>query len=778
MSMLSVLRKIVQEVSTAPDLESVLDLIVRRIQRAMRTEVCSIFLLDPTRQRYVLRATQGLNQEAVGRVSLSMTEGIVGQVGQRAEPINLEDAFTHPAFHYLQSTGEERYHAFLGVPIIHHRSVLGVLVVQQHDLRRFDESEEAFLVTVSAQLAGVIAHAEATGSINPEQHPQAAARVVHDRRFDGVAAAPGVAIGTVVVATLDAELETVPDKPPRDLEQELHRLKMAMEAVRDDIRTAGRSLAKRLKSDEQALFDAYLRMLDDPGLTCEIEARIRAGNWAQGALRAVILDHVRQFNAMEDAYLRERATDVRDLGRRILSYLQECAGPMEVDYPDDSILVADELSPAMLGMVPEEKLVGLVSVTGSGNSHAAIMARSIGIPTVMGVLDLPFTRLEGRRVIVDGYSGRVYVNPSEQLLAAFREVMREEQLVAAELEGLRDLPAETTDGYRMPLWVNTGLVADVTRSLERGAEGIGLYRTEIPFMIRDFFPSEQEQLQSYRTQLEAFAPRPVTMRTLDIGGDKALPYFPIEEDNPFLGWRGIRVTLDHPEIFLVQVRAMLRASEGLDNLRIMLPMVTSVHEVEEALRQIERALAELQEEGYAIERPMVGVMVEVPAAVYQVRRFARAVDFISVGSNDLTQYLLAVDRNNPRVAGLYAPYHPAVLRALHYIARETRKEGKPVSICGEMAADPGGALLLMAMGYDVLSMNANNLPRIKSAIRAVSLAGAQSLLGQVLRMDDAEQIHHHLRRTLKQLGLGQLTRPRLPDQQEPAEDDPDCSDGG
>lgn len=765
MSMLSVLRKIVQEVSAAPDLESVLDLIVRRIQQAMTTQVCSIYLFDPQRQRYVLRATQGLNQEAVGKVSLSMTEGIVGQVGQRAEPINLEDASRHPAFHYLQSTGEERFHAFLGVPIIHHRSVLGVLVVQETEHRRFDESEEAFMVTLSAQLAGIIAHAEATGAVNVEAHPQTEQqRPPRDRHFNGVAASAGVAIGTVVVVTLSAELETVPDKPAADVEQELAAFQAALEAVRDDIRTLSRNLAGRLRAEEQAMFDVYQRMLDDSAFTGQIEQRIRAGHWAQGALREVILAQVRQFNTMEDPYLRERATDLRDLGRRILGYLQESAGPVALDCPQDSILIADELSPAMLGMVPEERLVGLVSVSGSGNSHAAIMARAVGIPTVMGVVDLPFTRLEGRQVIVDGYSGRVYVNPSEQLLAAFREVIREERLVAAELEGLRDLPAETTDGYRMPLWVNTGLVADVSRALQRGAEGIGLYRTEIPFMIRDFFPSEQEQLQSYRSQLEAFAPRPVTMRTLDIGGDKALPYFPIEEDNPFLGWRGIRVTLDHPEIFLVQVRAMLRASEGLNNLRIMLPMVTSVHEVEEALRQIDRALHELQDEGYQVQRPMVGVMVEVPAAVYQVRRFARLVDFVSVGSNDLTQYLLAVDRNNPRVAGLYAAYHPAVLRALHYIARETRKEGKPVSICGEMAADPGGALLLMAMGYDVLSMNATNLPRVKLAIRGVSLARAQFLLGRVMRMDDAEEIHQYLRQALKQLGLAQLTRPRLPNQ--------------
>ena len=764
-AMLNVLRKIVQEVSAAPDLASVLDLTVRRIQRAMHTQVCSIYLLDSISQRYVLMATQGLNPESVGVVSLSATEGVVGLVGQRAEPINLEDAAVHPSYIYLQSTGEERYHAFLGVPIIHQGEVLGVLVVQQFERRRFDESEEAFLITVSAQLAGVIAHAEATGSIQPVGNhagSTSGARIPQDRQFSGVAGAPGVAVGQVFVATLPADLEGVPDKPARDIEAELERFQTALEAVRGEVREVSRMLAQRLRSDEQALFDVYLRMLEDNALAGQVAERIRSGNWAQGALREVVDEHVRQFSAMEDPYLRERATDIRDLGRRVLSHLQEGANPGEVEFPDSTVLVADDLSPTMLGLVPEEKLVGLVSVSGSGNSHAAILARSMGIPTVMGVVDLPFTRLEGRDMIIDGYTGRVYVNPSDDLKNAFREILREEQMIAAGLETLRDLPAQTTDGYRMPLWVNTGLIGDVDRSLERGAEGIGLYRTEIPFMTRDFFPSEQEQLKIYRCQLEAFAPRPVTMRTLDIGGDKSLPYFPIEEDNPFLGWRGIRVTLDHPEIFLVQVRAMLRAAQGFNNLRIMLPMVTSMHEIEEASAQIDRAVRELQEEGLEVKRPPVGIMVEVPAAVYLTRRFARKVDFISVGSNDLTQYLLAVDRNNPRVAGLYAPYHPAVLKVLHFIAQEARKEHKPVSICGEMAADPGGALLLMAMGYDVLSMNSNNLPKVKSAIRGTSLAKANALLQRVMRMDDADAIHHYLRTSLKSMGLGNLTRPVLP----------------
>ncbi len=758
--MLDVLRKIVQEVSVAPDLESALNLIVRRVQRSMSTEVCSVYLFDPCDQRYVLMATEGLHQESVGSVRLSAAEGLVGLVVDRAEPINLENASQHSSFKYVESTGEERYSSFLGVPIIHHRDVLGVLVVQQKDIRRFDESEEAFLVTLSAQLAGVIAHAEATGSLAKNDAKDD--KAVIDLRFEGVAGSSGVAIGIATVVAPPADLASVPDKTAKDIDKEIASFEEALKLVRRDIKVVGRSLAQRLRAEEQALFDVYLRMLDDNALAGEVIARIKNGNWAQGALREVVTEHVRQFSMMDDPYLRERATDIKDLGRRVLAYLQE-AGPTELDYPPETILIADELTPAMLGEVPSDKLVGLVSVHGSSNSHAAILARSMGIPTIMGAVDLPLTRIDGRELVLDGYSGRVYVQPGEDLLAAYRDILKGEQEEEAELKAIKDLPAETTDGYQIPLWVNTGLLADVARSLDRGAEGIGLYRTEVPFMIREFFPSEQEQSQTYRKQLEAFHPRPVTMRTLDIGGDKALPYFPIEEENPFLGWRGIRVTLDHPEIFLVQVRAMLKAGEGYDNLRIMLPMVTSVHELDEANRQIGRAVRELQEEGHDIKRPLVGVMVEVPAAVYQVRRFARRVDFISVGSNDLTQYLLAVDRNNPRVADLYVSYHPAVLRALNFIASEAHKENVPVSICGELASEPGGALLLMAMGYDMLSMNATNLPKVKSTIRSVSKEDADELLAEVLAMDDADKIKKLINERLSELGIALPAQPVLPE---------------
>jgi len=297
------------------------------------------------------------------------------------------------------------------------------------------------------------------------------------------------------------------------------------------------------------------------------------------------------------------------------------------------------------------------------------------------------------------------------------------------------------------------LMSDVLRAAERGAEGVGLYRTEISFLMRDRFPSEEEQRIIYREQLEAFSPRPVTMRTLDIGGDKPLPYFPIAEENPFLGWRGIRICLDHPEIFLVQVRGMLKASAGLDNLRILLPMITSVTELESALRLIHRAHRELVQEQLDIDFPEIGVMIEVPAAVFQIRELARRVDFLSVGSNDLTQYLLAVDRNNPRVAGLFNSFHPSVLRALNWMVDECHKEKKPISICGEMAGDPSSAVLLMAMGYDMLSMNANNLPRVKSVIRQLAMTEAKQLLSEALQMDEAKTIVDHVRKVLEAKGV-------------------------
>ncbi len=751
-SMLDALRNIVQEVNAADDLQTALNAIVRRVRSVMGTEVCTVYLRDPDTGRLIFMANEGLNPDFIGKISLAADEGLVGQVAAREEPLNTDDAESHPSFLFLPGIGEERFSSFLGVPIIHQRRVLGVLVVQQVEQRRFDEHEEAFLVTCSAQLASVIAHAQATGSIS---HTDESGKATSTARFQGVPGAPGIAIGQAVVISPPADLHSVPHRSCTDPDAEIQFFYDCLAAVRKDMQELGTKLSSRLAPQEQALFDVYLRMLEDNAFGSEVVELIRQGEWAQGALSQVVLAHVRTFEMMDDPYLKERSVDVKDLGRRVLAYLQ-AANTSPVTYPDRTILVGEELTASMLGEVPKEKLFGLVSVEGSGNSHVAILARAMGIPTVMGCLDLPFTQVEGAELILDGYNGLVYYNAPAELRAQFQTIYNEEQQISKGLEALRDLPCETTDGHRIPLWVNTGLMADVVRSLERGAEGIGLYRTEVPFLLRDRFPSEEEQRLIYRQQLEPFAPLPVTMRTLDVGGDKSLPYFPIEEDNPFLGWRGIRVTLDHPEIFLVQVRAMMKASEGLNNLRIMLPMVSNVQEIDDALELILRAHDELIEDGLQIPVPPIGVMVEVPSAVYQARAFAKRVSFLSVGSNDLTQYLLAVDRNNARVAELYHAYHPAVLHALQKVADAGHAEGKHVSICGELAGDPAAAVLLLAMGYDILSMNATNLPKVKSVIRNVSMETAKNLLAKVMQMETSEQIRDYLDAELKSAGVGRF----------------------
>lgn len=752
--MLDRLRSIVQKVNAARDLQSALDIIVHKVRLALDTQVCSVFLLDKDINAHVLMASDGLKKESIGHVSLEVGEGLVGLVAKHAEPINLQDASLHPSFHYLKDTGEEVYHSFLGVPIIHHRSVLGVLVVQHEEQRRFDESEEAFLITLSAQLAGVIAHAEATGAA---EGVSPSGQKTSDTVFPGVSGSSGAAIGEVVVVFPHADLSQIPQRRTPDIEKEIEFFNSCLELVRQDMRSLHAKLAGQVAEEERQLFDVYVRMLDDAALGNEIVERIRMGYWAQGSLAYVANEHVRSFEEMDDPYLSERAIDIKDLCARILFYLQEKV-VVETEYADNTILVSEEITPSMLAEVPESKLKGLISVKGSGNSHVAILARTMGIPTVMGVLDLPYTQLHGKEVIIDGYKGEVITNPSDQIRIRFLETIQEQDQLDKGLEGLKDLPCETADHHRVHLWVNTGLMTDVMRSLDQGAEGIGLFRTEIPFLLAEQFPSEEEQYQIYREQLEAFAPKLVTMRTLDIGGDKSLPYFPIEEANPFLGWRGIRVTLDHPEIFTAQIHAMLRASVGLDNLQIMLPMISNVNEVTSALQLIKKAYRELIQEGVKVKFPPVGVMIELPAAVYQTRALAKLVDFISVGSNDLTQYLLAVDRNNPRVANLYSAFHPAVLCALQQVVDAAQAEGKHVSICGEMAGDPGAAVLLMAMGYDVLSMNAASLLKVKSVLRSITLEVAEELLENVMRLDDAQMVRSAVDLALYNAGVDRLLR--------------------
>ncbi|MCG8426194.1 MAG: phosphoenolpyruvate--protein phosphotransferase [Chromatiales bacterium] len=753
--MLDILRRIVQKVNAAQDLDCALEIIVKQVKRAISADVCSVYLTDIDQRNHVLMATDGLLQEAVGKVKIPLHRGLIGLVCERAELLNLDDASSHPRYLRVIETGEASYKGFLGVPIIQHRKVLGVLVVRQEAPRCFGDNEVTFLFTLAAQLAGAIIHAQASGELVTHQSQAEKAPI---RFLQGRPGSTGVAIGTAVVAFRQADLDAVPDRSSTNTEEDIKEFHVAVGRVQDDLRQLKERLSDDISAEDRALFDALLLMLSGDTLVSHTVDRINKGEWVQSALHHTIEEHTRAFDSMDDPYLRERGSDVRDLGRRILHYLQT-GKPREVNYPDKTILVGDDVSAVDLAEISKERLVGIISAKGSSSSHVAILARAMGVPAVMGVTDLPASRVEGCEVILDGYRGRVYIAPAPAVKQEYERLAKEDQELSREMEALRGEPSETTDGVLMPLYLNTGLVSEMSTLGADEAEGVGLYRTEFPFMVRDRFPGEEVQITNYTRILDSFTPRPVVLRTLDIGGDKPLPYFPISEPNPFLGWRGIRISLDHPEIFLTQIRAMLRAGIGHNNLQIMLPMISSVPEVDELLMLIQRAHDELMEEGYVVSMPRVGVMIEVPSAVYQIEELARRVDFISIGTNDLTQYLLAVDRNNAFVAELYDDLHPAVLRALVQIVDGAKKYGRPISVCGEMAGNPLACVLLLGMGVDSLSMSAGSLLKVKWVIRSFSRTLAKQHLRSVLRMEDPKQVRNFMTSALEDMGLAGLVRP-------------------
>ncbi|WP_291335044.1 phosphoenolpyruvate--protein phosphotransferase [Acinetobacter sp. UBA801] len=752
---LDTLRRIVQEINASTSLHESLDIMVNQVAEAMHVDVCSIYLLDERNQRYLLMASKGLNPEAVGHVSLHTGEGLVGLVGQREEIVNLDNAPKHERFMYLPETGEEIYNSFLGVPVMYRRKVMGVLVVQNKESQDFSEAAESFLVTLCAQLSGVIAHAHAVGNIDVFRKPS---NLPAYKTFQGVSGSGGIALGRAVILYPPADLAAVPDREADDISEELELLDRAVTSVRDEIKSLDDKMQDALMAEERALFSVFLRMLDENALPAEIKELIREGNWAQGAVRIVIENHIDLFEQMEDDYLRERAADLKDLGRRILAYLQE-ADSSHRELTDESILIGEEISTAALVELPVDKIAAIVTTEGAMNSHMVIVARALGIPTVVGVTELPVNSLDDVEMIVDAHQGRVFINPPRRMRTRYKEIQKEEEQIAKDLKQYETKDAITPDGVAVKLYVNTGLMIDVVRGVQRGAKGVGLYRSEIPFMLRDRFPGEEEQRAIYRQQLSHFANKPVVMRTLDIGADKDLPYFSIEEENSALGWRGIRFTLDHPEIFSAQIRAMLKASIGLNNLHILLPMITSVSEVEEALYLLDRDLQAVQEEEQVkITKPKIGIMVEVPSVLLQIDEFAPLVDFFSVGSNDLTQYLLAVDRNNPRVANVYSHFHPAVLRALTCLVKECHKYDKPVSICGEMAGDPLSAVILMAMGFNTLSMSSSNILRVRKAICHIPMTDAQHLLDQALKLNNPLMVKSLIEHYFKTHGLGDMVK--------------------
>ncbi|MDH3633390.1 MAG: phosphoenolpyruvate--protein phosphotransferase [Gammaproteobacteria bacterium] len=743
------LQRIVQEVNRAPDTDSALLLITESLIQDLKAQACSIFLAkesDPGVM--ILKASNGLNPAIIGKVERKLGQGLIGTIAARAEAMNLLDAPKHKKFLLVPDSGEVDFPVLLGVPIIAHREVLGVISVQRAE-NAFNEDEEAFLTTLAAQLATSIERAESKSRFSTESP---------SHMIKGVAGAPGMAIGVAMLLNRGVNLESVPDKKTDDIDGELKSFREAVRKVCEELTEQAEKMRATLPEEECALFLAYAQMLTGGSLIDDTEQGIEAGNWAPSSWRDTIEQHAYVFTQMEDRYLAERANDIRDLGLRVLRKLM-LEQSTYLDFPDQTILIGDEVTATDLADVPLECLSGIVSAHGSSSSHVAILAHALGIPAVMGVPNLPIKQLDGIDLVVDGYNGSAFINPDKSILDEYSQYIEEEAAIEKDLLSLKGQPAVTTDKHQVTLMVNSGLMSDHTPSLRSGAEGVGLYRTEIPFQIRDRFPSEEEQYLIYRTVLETFKGMPVALRTLDVGGDKPLSYFPIYEANPFLGWRGVRITLDHPEIFVTQVRAMIRANVGINNLEILLPMISSRSEVDESLVLINRVRAEIEEEvGEKIWLPKIGAMIEVPSAVYQIEDICSVVDFVSIGTNDLTQYLLAVDRNNENVADLYSSLHPSVLKAMCQIVQGASVSDTPVSVCGELAGDPLGVMALLGMGINSLSMSVGSLLRAKKVIRSFSYSELTESLQEALALSDAFLVREMYAGKLEERGLGGFIR--------------------
>ncbi|MDF2625523.1 MAG: phosphoenolpyruvate--protein phosphotransferase PtsP [Kosakonia cowanii] len=733
--MLTRLREIVEKVASAPRLNEALEILVTDVCLAMETEVCSVYLADHDRRCFYLMATRGLKKPRGRTVTLAFDQGIVGLVGRLAEPINLADAQKHPSFKFIPSVKEERFRAFLGVPIIQRRQLLGVLVVQQREIRQYDESEESFLVTLATQMAGILSQSQLTALFG--QYRQT--------RIRALPASSGVAIAEGWMDQTLPLMEQVYPASTLDTSLERERLTTALEEAANEFRRYSKRFSAGAQKETAAIFDLYSHLLSDARLRRELFEEVDRGVVAEWAVKTVIESFAAQFAALSDGYLKERAGDLRALGQRLLFHLDDnIQGPNS--WPERFVLVADELSATTLAELPHDRLAGVVVRDGASNSHAAIMVRALGIPTVMGA-DIQPSALHRRTLIVDGYRGELLVDPEPVLLQEYQRLITEENELSRLAEDDVNLEARLSSGERVKVMLNAGLSPAHEEKLGKRIDGIGLYRTEIPFMLQSGFPSEEEQVAQYQGMLQMFNDKPVTLRTLDVGADKQLPYMPISEENPCLGWRGIRITLDQPEIFLIQVRAMLRANAATGNLSILLPMITSIDEVDEARRLIERAGREVEEMiGYAIPKPRIGVMLEVPSMVFMLSHLVNRVDFISVGTNDLTQYILAVDRNNTRVANMYDSLHPAVLRALAMISGEAERLGIDLCLCGEMAGDPMCVALLIGMGYR------------KYLLRRIDCEEVQALAQRALESQLTTEVRHQIAAFMERRGLGGLIR--------------------
>ncbi len=708
-----------------------LDLIVREIAHNMVTDVCSFYVLrsDAVLELY---ATQGLNPEAVHLVQLRLGQGLVGTIAANATPLNLSNAQVHPAFAYLPETGEEIYSSFLGVPILRAGRTLGVLVVQNREQRIYNDDEVEALETVAMVLAEMIA----AGDLPRVSLNSVDIDLRRPYTLNGRALNEGIGLGTVV---LHEPRIVVTNLFNEDIDLELQKLTTAMDSLRlsiDDLLARG-DVAR--EGEHRDVLEAYRMFANDNGWMRRLEEAIRNGLSAEGAVEKVQSDTRARMLNLTDPYLRERLSDFDDLANRLLYQLMGSSREdIAASVGKDAIIVARTMGAAELLDYPRGSVRGLVLEDGAPTSHVTIVARAMGIPVVGQAKGAVSLSENGDPVIIDGEEGRLHLRPAIDVEKAYAEKARFRARRQQAYRDLRDVPALTRDGQKIIMLINAGLLVDLPQLFESGAEGVGLFRTELQFMIASTFPRSNEQEQLYRSVYKEIGDKPVTFRTLDIGGDKVLPYFRFkeQEENPALGWRAIRLTLDRPALMRTQLRALLKASIGRE-LRVMLPMVSDVSEIHRTRELIDREINYLDRFGYGQPtRIKLGAMVEVPGLLFQLDELMEVVDFVSVGSNDLFQFLMAVDRGNSQVANRFDQLSVPMLRVLRNIIRAGERAEKPVTLCGEMAGKPITAMALIGLGYHRISMTPSSIGPVKAMLLSLDAQDLRKNLDDILDSRD------------------------------------------
>lgn len=739
---LQALRNITEAVSGEHDLYKSMALLVSHVRKAADVDCCSLYLSDALRKSYRLLATDGLSAEAVGKIALKFGEGLVGVVGESRELLNLADAQSHPDFKFLPDVGEDEFVSFLGVPILNQGELLGVLVIQSKNKQLFGEQEESFMITLAAQIGSVIARSKRENSIEDDVL----------KRIKGLDSTGNLAIGRALVRQPVVSLEQVKlqktDDPAMQIElfnQIMFQLQLEMDQAVLEMKESEQNMAVN------GYLSGYGSLLDDTSFQEEVISLIENESYAATAAVCIVTKE----RLGEEDLNPEKRTDITDFAQTVISRLVNAADT-EFDFAEPVILIMDDMPASMLADLRSENILGFVTTGQVLSNHINVLARDLNVPAVFGA-PLNLEDPDGRLMIVDGRNCEVILDPPDTVVEEFRQLLTQthEQHDLFTAERLQTV--DCLDGRHIKVCLNAGLSMKDDPKIMQESDGIGLYRTEIAYMMCQSFPTEQQQYEWYSKLLENCSPKPVCMRTLDIGADKGLTYLPNEESNPALGWRGVRVTQDMPNILHTQLMAMMRAHQKYGNLEIMIPMVSSLDEVRSVKNAvIEAANALRLKSGQEVTIPKFGVMVEVPALCYIMDELAAEVDFFSVGSNDLIQYMIAVDRTNQKVNRLYDCFHPAVVRCLKFMLDKAAEYNKRIYVCGEMAGDPLGALLLLSLGCTELSMNYSDLLQIKYILRRVSFEQLAETGRQALKLSDAAAIRELYRSYAVSQGLGKV----------------------